>query len=172
MTIQSVYSTDSLHLAKLMELDADNRGLWRPEELGAILRHQLDSPLVADLRLDEVVETEVGGKPPERASLQTFSELFHNPQPPIHLLRLTKEFGKKNRSNPNSALPHEIATVLYFVSIFIALLRCGERITSLDNASLRRGAEWIIAQNWVDEATRSIVRESLHRIPGAENRTV
>ena len=100
-------------------------------------------------------------RPTANIPLETFGDLLRHPHPPLGVLKLMKEFAKVNRDNPESSLPTEIATVIYFTAIVLALTRCGQRITGLDDDALRRGVEWVVAQPWVDESTRSLFRDAL-----------
>jgi hypothetical protein len=167
MSARDIHKSDPQLLAKLMSLDTEAGNVWQSDELGAILRHQLQAPLEFDLI---TVDTEVKAKLKTLAAtdgppLKTFGDLLRHPRPPIELLALTKEYGKIHRNTPESPLPSDIATVLYFAGIVVALTRCGQRISQLDDDDLRRGVEWVIAQPWVDEATRSLFREGLTLIP-------
>jgi hypothetical protein len=56
-------------------------------------------------------------------------------------------------------MPKEIAAVLYFAAIVVALRRCGARITRLSDGELRAGVEWVLAQPWIDPATRALFAE-------------
>ncbi len=163
MAPRDIHQTDSRHLAKMMELSTETQRLWRPEEFGAILRHQLNAPLDYDLNTVDPGMTAklqtwstAGGQP-----LTTFGDLLRHPRPPLQLLEYLKQFGKTHRNDPESPLPRDIATLLYYAGIVVALIRCRRRITQLDDHSLRRGIEWAIAQPWVEESTRSIFREGL-----------
>lgn len=174
MAARDIHKSDPHFLSKLMDLDTQSCHVWQPDELGAIFRHQLQAPLEFDLTtVDAEVEAKLktltaSGDPP----LKTFGQLLRHPHPPIELLKLTKEFGKAHRNNPESPLPRDIATVLYFAGIVAALTRCSQRITQLDEYSLRRGVEWVIAQPWVDESTRSLFREGLTLITAQEKKTL
>ena len=143
--------TDSAQLASLMSLDQAERPNWQADELSAILQHQLKAPLMLDLRLPA----------PAPAGLDTFADLLHHSHPPVDLLEQTQQFAKNSARHPDSPLPREIATVLYYASIIVARLRCGRKITQLNDDALRRGLESLIAQPWVDEATRRLFREGL-----------
>ena len=150
-------------LARLMALDTSTKHDWHPAELGPILRHQLDSPLGFDLGnfAPESKATLAAVDPPANIPLETFGDLLRHPHPPLGALKLMKEFAKANRDNPESSLPTEIATVIYFAAIVVALTRCGQRITGLDDDALGKGMEWVVAQPWVDESTRSLFRDAL-----------
>jgi hypothetical protein len=154
-------------LAALINSGSESAHLWRPNEFAAIFKHQLSAPVFVDL-----------GQMPKRAAtrlknlsdaqgllLKSFSELFHHPAPPIELLELTKDFAKANMNHPESALPSEIATALYFTSIAAAYVRLGARISRLGDLDLRRGWLWTRDQVWVDEKTKTLLVEALSQGP-------
>jgi WD40 repeat protein/predicted Ser/Thr protein kinase len=155
--------SDPASLARMMDLDTGTKHDWHPEELGSILRHQLDSPLAFDLGnfAPESKGTLDVISPSTTTPLNTFGDLLRHPHPPLEVLKLVKEFAKANRNNSQSTLPPEIATVVYFAAIVVALMRCGQRITALDDDALRQGVEWVVAQPWIDELSRSLLRDAL-----------
>jgi len=147
-------------LAGLMDLRLDGQSLWKPEERGAILQHQLAAPLALDLGPlapghGEARGAEAGAAP----VLRTFGDLLFHPAPPVEWLESVKQFAKGCRSRPEGPLPDEIATVLYLMSIAAALVRCRRRITRQDDASLSYGLEWALDQPWVDARTRALLEE-------------
>jgi WD40 repeat protein/serine/threonine protein kinase len=155
--------SDPASLARMMELDMGTKHDWQPDELGSILRHQLDSPLGFDLGNFAPESKEVLDviSPSATIPLNTFGDLLRHPHPPLEVLKLVKEFAKANRNNSQSTLPPEIATVIYFAAIVVALMRCGQRITTLDDNALRQGVEWSVAQPWIDELCHSLFRDAL-----------
>jgi len=164
--IHDVYRTDSKHLAELIGLRNEGARLWSAEELGAMLRHQWNSLLDFDLGdvTPDAKATLVASRVNTSEPSQTFADLFRQPHPPVSLLKLAKEFGKRHRTDPESPLPREISTLLYYLSIVVALARCNERITELTDADLRKGIEWAIAQPWMDDATRALLQEGMKRM--------
>ena len=74
---------------------------------------------------------------------------------------VTKQFAKACRNDPHGPLPDEVATVLYFSSIVVAINRCGCRITKMDDRSLEFSLSWALRQPWLDESTRGILRGGL-----------
>ena len=151
--------SDALSLTHLMDAGAGGRRLWEPEELGAILAHQLAAPLACDLgpldkEFDQRLERfNAAADPP----IRTFGDLLDHPCPPVELLELTKRFAKDCRNHPDGPLPDEIATVLYFLSIVAAMTRCGRRITGMDDSSLRYSLSWALKQPWLDEPSRKLI---------------
>ena len=136
-------------LASMLDIDGDTGPAWTGQELEAVLRHQLAAPLRADL----------GARASAAEATTTFQDLLHHPAPPVELLTAAKEFAKACRNDPRSGLPSEVAAVLYFAAIVVARRRCGATITQLSPEELRAGVEWVLAQPWVDAATRRLFDE-------------
>jgi hypothetical protein len=158
-------------LANLMALGDQTARVWRPEELGAVFRHQMAAPVSVDLgSLDPGVSGKL--KTLTDASgllLKSFRDLFQHPAPPPELLCLVKEFAKLNRDQPDSLLPADVASVLYYLSIAAALTRWGERISALSDDGLLRGFAWAMSQNWIDEPARELLRSASALLPSAKS---
>jgi hypothetical protein len=58
-----------------------------------------------------------------------------------------------------------VATLLYFASIVVAQMRCGTRITALDDNAIGAAIQWALAQSWVDGPTRSLFEEAAAKWP-------
>jgi hypothetical protein len=163
--------SDPVSLSNLMDEQSMDAPAWNADELAAILRHQMSAPIGVDLE-------NLGAPAADRMRtlsdangllLKSFAELLHHPNPPIPLLQLTKDFAKAHRSHPDSPLPREVANVLYYATVIVARLRCGRRISRLDDHALLQGMRWTLSQNWLDPATRSLFAEALPKIaPGKE----
>lgn len=148
-------------LAKLLAL-----GTHRPEELAAIYQHQMEQPVSVNLR---ALGTKISGKVRAVAEvndllLRSFRDLFRHPQPPLELLGLVKEYAKLNRDQPESALPRDVATLLYYLSIAAALVRWGERISDLNDAELRKGLAWCRRQGWIDDSARELLASAAGKL--------
>ena len=166
----SVFKSRAKELAALMATSEESARLWRADELAAIFKHQISTPMLVDL----------GSFDPRTANklkivseahgllLKSFSDLFHHPAPPVELLELVKDFAKANLDHPESGLPNEIASVLYYTSIASALVHLDKRITKLPDADLRRGLSWAREQGWLDGATRDLLGAALEKISGGQ----
>lgn len=143
--------TNPLNLAKLLALDGALP--WSDDDLGAILRHQLQLPLEAEL-----------GSSLQGASAdelrQTFGDLLTSSVPCLSLLRAAKEFAKANRSDPNACLPGDVATVLYYAAILAARLRWRARISDLAPHDLLGGIEWTLSRHWLAPSLAPLFREA------------
>lgn len=93
----------------------------------------------------------------EGPPIRSFRDLFQHPKPPIELLDLTRRFAKACRSQGDSPLPAEIATILYLSSIAAALARCGQRITTLDDHAVCNGFDWALEHGGLDALTRRLL---------------
>jgi hypothetical protein len=152
-------------LAELLAAGEPPAGLWRPEEMAAIFRHQMAAAVLGDLG----GATAPAGQPPaergvpeaQAARCESYADLLRHPNPPARLLELVKEFAKANADHPENGLPKEIAAVLYYGCIAAALVRLKARISKLSDADLRRGLGWAVEQPWVDEETRQLLGRAL-----------
>jgi len=155
---KKLLESDPHQLASLIGEDDDiGERIWNPDELAAILRHQLTTPLQVDLaglggaagRLKE--EAAAAG-----LLLKSFGDLLQHPHPPLGLLKMMKDFGKACRISPACAMPREISSVIYFASIVAAMTKRSRRITKLSDGDLRKAARWALDQPWLEEITRAI----------------
>jgi hypothetical protein len=142
----------------------------RTADVAAAFRHVMTSPVLLDLgdlspRLVRQLETL-----PCRNDLliRSVRDLLHDPSPRPELLRVLKTFAKENSTNPDSPLPRDAATVLYYLCIAAALLRHRQRITKMDDAGLRKGLSWSLDRPWVDEETRGLLRQALQAVGSGE----
>lgn len=161
-------------LATLMTTASDvgSRGRWRPDELGQILRHQLEAPLLFDLGTSDSQFTDEQEAPGAAAAagaaaaesdasrVSSFGELFLHSRPPLQLLRLTKRFAKTSDRRAANPLPEEVATVLYYAAIVAALLRHGEHISRVSDETLREGTDWVLQREWVAGPLRGLFMEA------------
>jgi hypothetical protein len=153
-------------LAAFLAAGEERARLWRPEELGAIFRHQMSAPILMDLGgFDAATAARLKTLSAAQSLLLTsFLDLFLHPVPPIELLNLTKDFAKGNMEHPDSSLPHEIAAVLYYVSIAAAYVRLDRKISQLGDAEFKRGLLWAKSQPWVEAPLQKLLDEALQKL--------
>jgi hypothetical protein len=164
----SVFKSRAKKLASLLATGEERGKLWRADELAAIFRHQMSSPMLVDLgtfdsrtaaRLRTLSEA-------QGLLLKSFGDLFHHPTPIIELLELVKDFAKANLDHPDSGLPGEIAAALYFTSIAAAIVRLNARISQLGDVDLQRGFRRTMAQTWLDDPTKELLAQALAKVSG------
>jgi hypothetical protein len=146
-------------------LGCGNAQVWNAEDIAAIFRYQMDSPVVVDLStLDPAIGARLALLAQTKGLLlRSFRDLLLHPSPPLELLKLAKNFAKANRGHPESVLPEEVAAVLYFACIAVALVRCSARITKLDAKELAAGLRWSAEQPWVDAPLKALLTEALRQ---------
>ena len=155
--------TTTNQLAGLIERGEDPQDLWRTDELRAIWKHQLATALTFDLgpigevSADSPSASTTAGEVPAK----TFGDLFRLQAPPLALLELVKQFGKAHATHPESLLPRDISMALYYGAIAAALVRCGRRISSLNNDTLRLGMQRTAQFDWLDDETRALLNAAL-----------
>lgn len=164
MDSKVIHAAASRKLAKLIDRSSDSPTIYHGANPAVILRHQLDAPLAEELS-SPICGAEDRSEPLDGLdpSLRTFADLFQHANPPVELLRRAKDFAKSCRANPD-LLPPEVATLLYYTAIVVARLRHDAKITELDDAGLRSGSEWAIAQPWVDERMKALFRQGLEKL--------
>jgi len=153
-------------LAALMATGEERAKLWRPEDLAAMFRHQMSAPMLVDLGgFDARTATKLRTLSDAKGLLlKSFGDLFHHPSPPVELLELVKNVAKANLDHPESGLPGEIASVLYYSSIAAALVHLDTRISQLSNSDLKRGLRATAEQPWLDEKTKGLLAEALKKL--------
>ena len=153
-------------LAALMATGEEHGQLWRADELAAMFRHQLSAPILVDLgTFDARTATRVRTlSEAQGLLLKSFADLFHHPAPAQELLELVKDFAKANLDHPQSGLPAEITTALYYTSIAAALVHLDVRITKLSDTDLQNGLHWARQQEWLDEKTKGLLGEASKKL--------
>ncbi len=151
-------------LAALLSPDLEQVDRYQPDELRAILAERLDKPGGKELAR---LQSEEASEPIET----TFRDLLEAQSPRLGPLILLKRFGKASRLGLAPPLPREVSTVLYFASIAAALVRCQQRITGLDDASLRAGLKWGENLPWVEEGLRQLLAEARRSVERTASRS-
>ena len=158
---QSLHETDAARLASLMDLDPAVDRAWSPDELGAVLRHQLAAPLLVDLsslRRNTVAKVKTLAEA-QGLVLKSFGDLLRHPHPPVELLEITHRFAKACTLGRTGPLPRDIATMLYYAAIVAAMSRCGRRISRLADSEIRLGIQWALSRPWIEESLRGLFEE-------------
>ncbi len=159
----AVFKSRAKKLATLMATGEERAKLWRPDALAAIYRHQMSAPMVVGLgTFDSRTATKLRTlSEAQGLLLKSFADPFYHPAPLIELLELVKDFAKVNLDHPESGLPDEIATTLYYTSIAAALIRPDARISQLPEADLQCGFNWTMEQAWFDEKINGLLAKAL-----------
>jgi hypothetical protein len=133
-------------------------GDFENAELAAILAHQLRGEVIFEL---QGLGEGSADLPADCLAIESFHELFHQPEPPLELLRLTKDYAKRLIIHPDSGLLTEVARVLYFASIASALVHYRQKITHLTEQEVRDGIRWCLDQPWMHPSLEPIFIDAL-----------
>ncbi len=137
-------------LTLLNEMDP-GEPLWSGDDLTTILDHQLQAPLIVDLGSMQGVDSEHVRQLASARGLvlRSFEDLLGHSNPPLQLLVLTKEFAKRNLISPRSAIPREVARILYFSCIASAMVHSRKVISQLGTDELMEGFSWCLQRPWL-----------------------
>lgn len=140
--------------------------MWREADLGAVFRHQMSAPLSIDLAgLDPHLARKIGLLSDAHGLLlKSFADLLYHPNPPVELLQLTKAFAKANLEQPDTTLPADLASALYYLSIAAALVRHQVQISTLTTAELREGLAWLRQRKWLESRARELAGQALSQL--------
>ena len=148
-----------------MDLDEATPGAWSEQDLPAMLRHQLSAPLEFDLSSLEVKGAEVRARDKTltaaaKERIKSFGDLLFHPEPPLVLLKLSKEFFKKRTQDcKKDSSEWKIAYLFYLLSILVAGTRA-PKISALTHGDLLKGVKWALGQKWVNERTRALLAKA------------
>jgi hypothetical protein len=159
VSVPDIQQTDPKLLSRMLGAPEEPEA-WRPEDLAAMLRHQLAANLSQDMEAAlpgaRVTELARRGEP----AIATFADLLFHPRPPLELLTMLKDFAKVGGGGAEDAqpvLPRELASVFYFGAIALVTKHWGKAITSLPPERVEAGLLWTLRQSWLDDATRSLL---------------
>lgn len=108
-----------------------------------------------------------GGAPerlrPVLEALKTFAKRVHHAVRPG-----PAEVGDDpiDRARRAHSMTPEVAQALYNLAWALALVRCGERIVSLEPSQLRKNLDWLLGQPWLDDRVKPTLLEARERLAG------
>ena len=142
-------------LTELFRLATESVEIWREDELHAIFRHQLDTPLDVDLG------------PAQGESMDpalTFGQLLRSPNPSIERLRQVKQFAKSCGSRDDGRLPRQVAAALYISAIAAATIGCDEPITESSAEELGAKLSWAASLDWLPDDLRETLARATDQL--------
>jgi hypothetical protein len=171
-----VHKSTPEQVSKLMRLDETTPEAWQREDLTAMVRHQLSATLEFDLstlNLDanqqEIVTQ--SGRGPARSGLRTFGELFQASRPQVDLLRLSQKFFKQRvAQNVKGSPEQKVAYLFYLLSILVARIRAGVRISKLPDPELVCGIRSVLNRPWVAQPLKELLLDRQKRIAQESSR--
>lgn len=151
-------------LATLLSSCDETLQVWTTDDLAAMLRHQLSLPPEADMATYASAVPHRATPATRRSHFDSYLALFQAKDPPLELLRRVKDAAKAAVRDPDAPLPDDVATVIYFVAIAVALSALGQRITRLTDEGLRWGFQWSLNLPWLADPLRGPLTAGLAAI--------
>jgi hypothetical protein len=152
--------SEASQLARIFGAIGQAEACWLPEDLPDLLRYQWNAPMDSDLAEAPGQDRDETLAHAARAQIRTFGDLLSHPSPPVPLLKLAKDFFKKNAGSSKDPRPEcQVAYLFYLLVILAARTRAGTAISGLADAELERGVKWSLNQAWVQGAARDSVVE-------------
>jgi hypothetical protein len=136
-----------------MELTGAPQELWKPEELGEILSHQLKM----SASTDSFGSADQPGSDPTAQSLR---QLLNDPHPSIDLLNKIRRAAKADCNSDAALLPRDTALVIYYACIAAALVRLGQKISDLDDTKLSQAFSWVLRRRWLDSGLMDLFTQA------------
>lgn len=158
----SSHDNPSLRLARLFGIGRGDFLGWEDRELRNILLQQLAAPLSKWLKPDShAFPPAADASTFEISRLVALGDLLNHPKPPLPFLREAKNVAKVSDARPRAPLPPAVASALYLSTIAVAMTRCGQRITKMNDEQLREGFGWMVEQSWIDPPLRQMALDAL-----------
>jgi hypothetical protein len=169
--MKKLYATDIVssstpeQVAKLLQLDQTTPEPWSPEDLPAMVRHQMSAPLEFDLgsvklsQLEQKTITELltGAA---GSGVKTFGDLLRSDKPPLELLKLSQKFFKQNVTSTSKGSPEQkVAYLFYLLSIVAARIRLGVKTSKLSDKELLKGIQSIVSRSWINDQVRELLED-------------
>lgn len=128
-------------LAKLLDIDAVRA--WAAEDSAAILRCQLNSPLLPELAQLPGAETQrLRAELPDEPHPPTLLEYLLRDAPSAHVLDAIKRFARLSERDPDSPLRGAAATVIYYAAVAAAQVHLPTNSTKLTPSERVEGLRW------------------------------
>ena len=166
---EGVFRSSAEQLAKIINLDEATPDAWSEEDLAAMLRHQLEAPLQFDLSSVEMTgrqaksrDETLTGAAKER--IKSFEDLLFHQEPPLELLKLSKEFFKRRLRQCKKDSPEwNVAYLFYLLSILAAGDRI-EQISALTPSELRKAIDWALERKGIEDKTKRLICQGRIRL--------
>jgi hypothetical protein len=180
--MKKLYASDMLtsstpeQVSKLFQLDQATPEQWRPEDLRAMVRHQMSAPLEFDLgtvKLSQLEQKTAAESLTDaaRSDIKSFGDLLSTDRPPLELLRLSQKFFKQNVASSSKGSPEQrIAYLFYLLSIVAARTRLKVKTSKLSDMELLNGIQSMVNRTWIDDRVRALLEDGRRRIATESSR--
>jgi hypothetical protein len=168
-----VFASTAEQISRLLQLDQGTAESWEPDDLRSMARHQMAAPLDFDLGSSKLNEPRqkspgVALTNAARSEINTFEDLFTHSHPPLELLKLSQKFFKQNVAmHPKGSVEQKVAYLFYLLSIVVARVRAGVKISKLTDDEQRQAIKSMMGQPWVDDEIKELLAEGRKRLASA-----
>lgn len=157
---------DGASLRLLLDAALDGEHTWSGEDLGAVLEHQLRTPLTAELE----ALAACSGEPPEQLRAMLAASPAHcfadaleparaDPQR-LALLRLVKALARDSLDG-DGLLPAEVARVIYVTAVCAAGRADLAAVSALHPAAVQRECRRCLTHVWLPGDARARLLEAM-----------
>ena len=123
------------------------------EQLCLPIVPQLNDSATADrVKLQQIARSVV---PP----IRTFGDVLDRLDTPVELIIWAKDSAKISSQSLVSYVPAEVASMLYYAYMALALISHNVIISDLNLAELKRGLEWCLNQTWPNAKIIKLLRD-------------
>ncbi len=160
--VDRIYQSDPVSLAELIRSCSGNEQ-WTSHDLELLWQDFLNLP-VAVLGLDELVDIQM------QSTGGSLGQLVSEQSLPLSLCEKYKTVGKHLARGENDNVPRELGSALYYLCIAAGMTRYDRRLTELSDNELISGFNWMLEQNWLDQATHQVITAA-HQIVTHQDRS-
>ncbi|MBI1371341.1 MAG: hypothetical protein GC159_01075 [Phycisphaera sp.] len=164
----NLQTSEAEALAILFGMQTDRSAGQGVEELAGALSGQLSMPLSDLTRMMPWVTRDLRrARRTLKAEVETVADMLSLDSPPVELLRMLKSYAKLCYHDPAGVMDKEVALMLYYAAITVALIKHDEVITSLKRPRLIRSLNSRLNKAWIDPRLEELFHDALAAM-GAE----
>lgn len=129
-------------ISGFFSIDATRGSRWGTADVGAMVRHFLDSPI------SELIDVPASER---QWAARSVRALFADGNPPVALLQGVKRAGRSIVKDADEPIPSEVGAYFYFLAIATSVVRTGTSISASPMPTLRAGIERFLKRDWLDD---------------------
>jgi len=166
---KAVRSSKAAQLSKMMDLDPAVPDPWTTRDLPGMLRHQFAALLEFDLASMKLPGRAAGNRKDAlegaaAAGVKSFEDLLFHQEPPLELLKLSKEFFKWRTQVCAKSTPEWKISYLFYLLSILAAGEGMQLLSTLSSTDLIKSTGWALKQGWVDEKTKELILSARKRL--------
>src|SRR5262249_19687361 len=91
---------------------------------------------------------------------KTFGQVLNDDNSPVALLKLVKDFAKQALQSDEDVQLQSVGAALYYAAYAAGIVRCRQRLGGLLDDELKKGFEWALSRDWLDESPRKLILQA------------